>query len=364
MKFSKKIVLASATVLSALPFTITQADDDVSWVARSVDEIKQEITKEENQQTYTVKYGDTLSTIAEALNVDVNVLANLNKIANMDLIFPETVLKTEVNAQNEVTSVEIQAPQATATEEPVTATADLSNNEVKVADQVIEVEDLTKPAVEESQLVPTVPQEPVENVEQAPGAPTEVVETQDEPKQEVAPAPVVEAPASETSAPTVVPEPGSAVTEVEATPVAETAPATVDQTYSAPAETVAPDYGTIAAQNAANAGLQPQTASFKEEVAALFGITEFSGYRAGDSGDHGKGLAIDFMVPVGSDLGDQIAQYAIDNMDRAGISYIIWEQKFYAPVNNIYGPANTWNPMPDRGSVTENHYDHVHVSFN
>ena len=28
-----------------------------------------------------------------------------------------------------------------------------------------------------------------------------------------------------------------------------------------------------------NAGLQPQTAAFKEEIANLFGITSFSGYR-------------------------------------------------------------------------------------
>lgn len=35
-----------------------------------------------------------------------------------------------------------------------------------------------------------------------------------------------------------------------------------------------------------------------------------------------------------------------------------------APFDSKYGPANTWNPMPDRGSVTENHYDHVHVSMN
>ncbi|MDS5742304.1 peptidoglycan-binding protein LysM, partial [Streptococcus pneumoniae] len=47
-----------------------------------------------------------------------------------------------------------------------------------------------------------------------------------------------------------------------------------------------------------------------------------------------------------------------------GISYIIWKQRFYAPFDSKYGPANTWNPMPDRGSVTENHYDHVHVSMN
>ncbi|MFR7057760.1 peptidoglycan-binding protein LysM, partial [Streptococcus pneumoniae] len=96
----------------------------------------------------------------------------------------------------------------------------------------------------------------------------------------------------------------------------------------------------------------------------LFGITSFSGYRPGDSGDHGKGLAIDFMVPERSELGDKIAEYAIQNMASRGISYIIWKQRFYAPFDSKYGPANTWNPMPDRGSVTENHYDHVHVSMN
>ena len=52
------------------------------------------------------------------------------------------------------------------------------------------------------------------------------------------------------------------------------------------------------------------------------------------------------------------------NMTGRGISYVIWQQKFYAPFDSIYGPANTWNQMPDRGSVTENHYDHVHVSMN
>ena len=93
------------------------------------------------------------------------------------------------------------------------------------------------------------------------------------------------------------------------------------------------------------------------------GLTDIGGYRPGDPEDHGKGLAIDVMVPESSEIGDRVAQYAIDHMQENGISYIIWKQRFYAPVNNIYGPANTWNEMPDRGSVTENHYDHVHVSF-
>ena len=70
------------------------------------------------------------------------------------------------------------------------------------------------------------------------------------------------------------------------------------------------------------------------------------------------------MVPVGSEVGNQVAQYAVDNITNAGISDVIYRRHFYAPVDNIYGPTNTWNQMPDCGSITENHYDHFHVSFN
>lgn len=109
--------------------------------------------------------------------------------------------------------------------------------------------------------------------------------------------------------------------------------------------------------NTNNAGLQPHVAVYKEFVGNMFGITSFSLYRPGDPGDHGKGLAVDFMVPVSSELGDRIAQYAISTMDHYGVSYVIWKQ-------HIYGDWNRrWVPMEDRGSITENHYDHVHVSF-
>jgi len=129
-------------------------------------------------------------------------------------------------------------------------------------------------------------------------------------------------------------------------------------TYTAPA------VATQTSNNAANEGLRPQTAALKEEIAAKYGITEFSLYRPGDSGDHGKGLAADFIVGNNTELGNQVAADVTSNMTGRGISYVIWQQKFYAPFDSIYGPANTWNEMPDRGSVTENHYDHVHVSMN
>ena len=359
----KRIILASTVALSFAPVLATQAEELV-WTARSVEQIQNDVTKNENKTSYTIQYGDTLSTIAEALGVDVTVLANLNKISNIDLIFPETVLTTTVNDEEEVTEVEIQTPDTAQAGEGTTARADLTTNQVTVDDQTVQVEDLTQPVEEkEAQVEAVAPQATEETVEEVT---TEVVTPAEEPVAEATTETVAEvaSPVVENSTP-VVEE-----TAVEtATSSSDTEDVTYQaepsqhssNTYAAPA---APDYAGLAAAKSENAGLQPQTAAFKEEIANLFGITSFSGYRPGDSGDHGKGLAIDFMVPVSSALGDQIADYAIQNMASRGINYIIWKQRFYAPYDSIYGPAYTWNPMPDRGSVTENHYDHVHVSMN
>lgn len=327
----KRMLLASTVTLSFAPVLATQAEE-LLWTARSVEQIQNDLTKTDNKTSYTVQYGDTLSTIAEALGVDVTVLANLNKITNMDLIFPETVLTTTVNEAEEVTEVEIQTPQADSSEEVTTATADLTTNQVTVDDQTVQVADLSQPIAEDPKAVETTRTKEV-------AASSEVAET----------VTTAEEVASSSEA-----RPAVSTYQPEETK-------TASATYAAPA---APDYAGLAVAKSENAGLQPQTAAFKEEIANLFGITSFSGYRPGDSGDHGKGLAIDFMVPEGSKLGDKIAEYAIQNMASRGISYIIWKQRFYAPFDSKYGPANTWNPMPDRGSVTENHYDHVHVSMN
>ena len=383
----KRILLASTVALSFAPVLATQAEE-VAWTARSVEQIQNDVTKSENKTSYTIQYGDTLSTIAEALGVDVTVLANLNKISNIDLIFPETVLTTTVNEKEEVTEVEIQTPDAVQGGEGTTATADLTTNQVTVDDQTVQVEDLTQPVAETTvaeqvaeatteavtEVVAPVEESVVEATtevatpaegsaaETTTGAVAEVSAPVEDPVAEATTETVAETPVVEETTTTEAPV-TETVTETQSAPSTYQAEASQGSsaTYAAPA---APDYASIAASKSENAGLQPQTAAFKEEVANLFGITSFSGYRPGDSGDHGKGLAIDFMVPVSSALGDQIADYAIQNMASRGISYIIWKQRFYAPYDSKYGPAYTWNPMPDRGSVTENHYDHVHVSMN
>ena len=372
----KRIILASTVALSLAPVLATQAEELV-WTARSVEQIQNDVTKSENKTSYTIQYGDTLSTIAEALGVDVTVLANLNKISNIDLIFPETVLTTTVNEKEEVTEVEIQTPDTVQGGEGTTATADLTTNQVTVDDQTVQVEDLTQPVAETTVAEPVAEAAVTEVVapieESVVETTTEVATPAEESAAETTTGAVAEvsAPVEELVAETLVVKETTTtealvtetVAETQSTPSTYQAEASQGSsaTYAAPA---APDYASIAASKSENAGLQPQTVAFKEEIANLFGITSFSGYRPGDSGDHGKGLAIDFMVPVSSALGDQIADYAIQNMASRGISYIIWKQRFYAPYDSKYGPAYTWNPMPDRGSVTENHYDHVHVSMN
>lgn len=414
MKLTKKMLLASTVTLSLASGLAVQAEE-MPWTPRSVDEIKSDIVNVEEKSTYTVQYGDTLSTISEAMGIDMNVLANINNIANIDLIFPETVLTTRVNQHNEVTSVQIETPAVQENQEGMTASADLAKNEVVVDDQTVQVEDLTAPAEEvssetalsEVSLAPTSETSPASSEYTDTSAPASLevssetseanqvsstskqdsiattsevsseasseMSTSTQATSESAELPTVAEASSqvleETSASVVTSESmaivslavSQVVSAIASQSVSE-APIPAVPVTEASTQTVAS--ATQATSNPANAGLQPQVAAYKEEVAAKYGITAFSLYRAGSNDDHGKGLAVDFMVPVSSGLGDQVAQDAINNMSSRGISYIIWKQQFYAPFDSIYGPAYTWNPMPDRGSVTENHYDHVHVSFN
>jgi hypothetical protein len=80
----------------------------------------------------------------------------------------------------------------------------------------------------------------------------------------------------------------------------------------------------------------------------MFGVAG----RAGTS-DHPAGRAVDFMVDRAT--GDSLAVCALNNRAALGITYVIWRQR----IN--FGSG--WQMMEDRGGVTANHFDHVHVSF-
>ena len=322
----KKLFLASTLALSLFTAANAQAAEfTLPWVARSVEDVRAGVTENSEGKTYTIQYGDTLSTIATAMDIDLTLLAQVNQISNLDLIFPETTLTTKYDENHDLVEIEIVQPAASDAQEGDSATVDVANQEVIMEDQVVPLPEA--PAEETTVATTEVP---------VPETTTETPATTEAPTTET---PVTEAPVTE----------APATTEAPAAPVVAETPATTQ---------------TPTPVNVNTTGLQPQAAAYMTEIANLYGITSFSTYRAGDTGDHGKGLAVDFIVPESSALGDQIAEYTAANMASRGVSYIIWKQRFYAPFNSIYGPAYTWNLMPDRGSITENHYDHVHVSFN
>ncbi|WP_416458146.1 CHAP domain-containing protein [Streptococcus thermophilus] len=140
-----KALLYSTAALSLFAASHVHADETSHWTARSVDQIKADISVNDNQQTYTVKYGDTLGSIVEAMGIDMNVLANINEITNIDLIFPGTVLTTTYNADNQAVSVKVETPSSETSDTPVVAESNLTTNEVTVNGQSVVASDLSAP---------------------------------------------------------------------------------------------------------------------------------------------------------------------------------------------------------------------------
>ena len=450
LTLKRTLLLTSAAALLALPLTPAQAQEASQWTPRTVSQIKEDISKQADKLSYTVQYGDTLSAIAEALEVDLQVLVSINEIADADLIFPGTVLTATLDSSHKVTSLEIQTPdqnqespsvradltQNTITIDGQTSQVDFNQNqataptnpqvqalveESPVQDQEAASQDLspvtqvpgqpeavtpaqptaTSPQTPNNQVKPTnldkpvtaqtpaKPESPAQpqnqaNTDQAPvigddvkesGLPTVQEEARAEaPTQANQPekdatdaAPANPTEVNQSNAPTDGQEsPQSPSQQAEANPTAQeqTSQEQASQDQTTQEQPASTDYAARAAANPANQGLQPKVAEYKEEVADKFGVTNFSLYRPGSNDDHGKGLAVDFVVNDNTELGDQIANYATSDMESNDINYVIWKQRFYANYDSYYGPANTWNLMPDRGGDTANHYDHVHVSFN
>lgn len=71
-------------------------------------------------------------------------------------------------------------------------------------------------------------------------------------------------------------------------------------------------------------------------------------------------LATDVFVPVNStDLGNAVTNFLMGKFARWSVHYIIYRQRIF----NIERAAEGWRSMADRGSPTQNHMDHVHISF-
>ena len=221
MKKSLKLA-AALSLLGLTTFNTTAKAMDLSemipanWVKRTAEHVRQTISTSDTSY-YVVQWGDTLSTIAEALNMPVDNLIGLNTIENPDLIVVGTVIYYN-GATGTITADDRQGnveTVATDTHETV-ATQAVPEVVLAQADAAVAPVDLSPvaPAATTEDLSPVAPVE-TPATEQAPAS---VV------TEEVAPAAVTEVASVE--APQVeVPEASSeAVAPTAETPAVETTP--------------------------------------------------------------------------------------------------------------------------------------------
>lgn len=111
-------------------------------------------------------------------------------------------------------------------------------------------------------------------------------------------------------------------------------------------------------------GLQVHTIWAARAISMMFfrEITTIGGVRQDPLRWHPDGLAIDVMIPnsdtpEGIELGNQIAGYALANAEKWGVLHVIWRQGFYPGIG-----SPSW--MANYGSLTANHFDHVHIATN
>ena len=149
-----------------------------------------------------------------------------------------------------------------------------------------------------------------------------------------------------------------AAEEAAAAQTAAAAATTTNQagsTYTGVPTAPAVSSGTCAYGDGSNLGLTYQAQAAFQVICAQFpNVTSYGGWRA-SADDHGAGQAIDIMIsgPAGWD----IANFLVANASALHVEYVIYSQQIWGN----WGGGFTY--MEDRGSITQNHYDHVHVTI-
>ena len=130
-------------------------------------------------------------------------------------------------------------------------------------------------------------------------------------------------------------------------------PTATAESKSGTASSSARSYSTSITAKCSSIGLNNDAARLCSAVQSAFGLTNIGGYRP-NAGEHSTGQAVDFMISSQSQ-GDAIAAFVQNHVAEFNVQYIIWRQRYWEP-------GSSWELMEDRGSITANHYDHVHVT--
>lgn len=108
-----RVLAFGATIGGVALATAHEKVDAAEWTPRTVEQIKADM----KGNTYTIVWGDTLSGISQATNISVQKLADMNKIANVDLIYAGNKLvfdgnvATVQNNQGETVAQSVIKPQ-------------------------------------------------------------------------------------------------------------------------------------------------------------------------------------------------------------------------------------------------------------
>lgn len=117
------------------------------------------------------------------------------------------------------------------------------------------------------------------------------------------------------------------------------------------------DFSSCARAAGAESGLTQRTRNVLRAACNAFpNVGSFGGYRSGGGSYHGSGRAVDVMIS--GEPGWEVARWARANASELGITEVIYAQKIWTTQRSGEG----WRSMSDRGSVSANHYDHVHIS--
>ncbi|KAG8997292.1 hypothetical protein FRB94_001088 [Tulasnella sp. JGI-2019a] len=112
-------------------------------------------------------------------------------------------------------------------------------------------------------------------------------------------------------------------------------------------------------------GAKKIVAAFPRRVRQIYCIRDCP--CPGDS-EHCCGLATDMMCSDAGGTptisGKEIAEWVMRNRAALNLKYVIWGQRIWNPSLDSVKPWTSWRAMEDRGDVTQNHWDHVHVSYN
>lgn len=114
-------------------------------------------------------------------------------------------------------------------------------------------------------------------------------------------------------------------------------------------------YPACASGSAVESGISANAILVHRAVCTTFPeVTAYNGLR-GDGTEHSSGKALDCMTSGAR--GQEIAAWLQANYSKLGIIEIIYQQRIWTTQRASEG----WRAMPDRGSATANHFDHIHV---